>query len=146
MLLQAIIFGAFMLVLCVLIHSGGTAALVRYFRYESRFAKRIFGDFTGILALSCIAVFLLCLHILQVLLWAGVYWGLINSPAITSFADAFYFSIITYTTVGYGDIVIAGEGRLLSGIESMIGILMFGWSTAILFMAVQKIWFDQSSS
>ena len=80
------------------------------------------------------------LHVVQVLCWAIVYMKLTESDVITRYSDALYFSMVTYTTVGYGDIVLTGDWRLLSGIQSMNGILLFGWSTALLFMAVQKTW------
>ncbi len=142
MLFQAILFGAIMLVLAVLIHSWGTAMLVRVLRLKPGLAHRFFGSYSGVVILSGIAVFLLCLHMLQIALWAGVFWWLVEIPAITTFVDSFYFSMITYTTVGYGDIVVpVGEGRLLSGFASINGILLFGWSTALLFMTVEKLWF-----
>lgn len=48
------------------------------------------------------------------------------------------------TTLGYGDITLAGDSRVASGIEALDGILLVGWSTAVLFAIVQRIW--QSTS
>lgn len=47
---------------------------------------------------------------------------------------------VTFTTLGYGDIVLGPEWRLLSGIEAINGIVLFGWSTAFLFAIVQRSW------
>ena len=58
---------------------------------------------------------------------------------LTTWEDAIYFSIVTFTTLGYGDITISGGWRLLSGIEAMSGILLFGWSAALLFALVQQL-------
>lgn len=58
---------------------------------------------------------------------------------ITSFLDSVYFSLITMTTVGYGDITLTGGGRTSSGMQAALGIVLFGWTTAIIFMAVQAV-------
>ena len=140
LVLEAVIFGSCILVISVLFHSLGTVKLVRIIKKPYRQVGKWSGEYRKIARISYVAVFLLVLHIIQIVIWAAVYCYLIDIPVISSFSDAFYFSTITYTTVGYGDIVITGHGRLLSGLESINGILMFGWSTALLFAAVQKTW------
>ena len=82
------------------------------------------------------------ISIVEVLLWAATYlWVNI----IESFEEAFYFSMVTFTTLGYGDIVLKGTWRLLASFEAAIGIIMFGWTTAIVFAAVQNIYFPKDS-
>jgi hypothetical protein len=53
--------------------------------------------------------------------------------------SAMYFSIVTYTTTGYGDLVLPEGKRLVCGIESLTGILMCGWSTGFFFAVVSRI-------
>ena len=144
--IEAVLFGSCILVIAVLFHSLGTVKLVQIIKKPQRPSAKWHGEYQKIAKISYVAVFLLVLHIIQIAIWAAVYRYLIDIPMISTFSDAFYFSIITYTTVGYGDIVIAGEGRLLSGIESINGILMFGWSTALLFAAVQRMWLMDEST
>ena len=139
-MVESVLFGSCILVIGVFFHSLGTAKLVQIIKGPHYQSDKRSSEHKKIAKISYVAVFLLCLHIIQIVIWASVYCYLIDIPEITSFLDAFYFSTITYTTVGYGDIVISGEGRLLSGIESINGILMFGWSTALLFAAVQRMW------
>jgi hypothetical protein len=72
---------------------------------------------------------LLILHSLEVALWAEAYL------AQHCFADretAYYFSLTSYTTLGFGDVVLHRPWRILAGWEAMIGVLMFGLSTASL--------------
>ncbi len=52
---------------------------------------------------------------------------------------AFYFSSVTYTTTGYGDLVLPEQWRLIGGIEALTGILMCGWSTGFFFAIVSSI-------
>ena len=53
---------------------------------------------------------------------------------------AYYFSIVTYTTTGYGDLVLPAEWRLVGGVEALTGILMCGWSTAFFFAVANRIY------
>jgi voltage-gated potassium channel Kch len=61
-------------------------------------------------------------------------------PGITEFdtiEKAIYFSLVTFTTLGYGDITISSANRILAGLEAINGILLIGWSTAYMFSVVQ---------
>ena len=128
------------MVLMVLIHSWGTTTLSRFYIKHGQSLLRLFGRQAGFVVLCITGVFLLFLHVIQVICWAIVYMKLAESPDITTFQDAVYFSMVTYTTLGYGDITLTGDWRMLSGIQSMNGILLFGWSTALMFAVVQKVW------
>jgi hypothetical protein len=60
---------------------------------------------------------------------------------IATFEEAVYFSIVTFTTLGYGDITLVDhDWRLLSGAEALSGILLVGWSTALLYAVFQRSW------
>ena len=59
-----------------------------------------------------------------------------------SIPDAMWWSIITLTTVGYGDVVAQGELRYLGGIESLTGIILITWSASFLFVEMQRNWAD----
>ena len=83
---------------------------------------------------------LLVLHLTEALIWAVVYLILPDTPNISTFEEAVYFSLVTFTTLGYGDITLGPEWRLLSGAEAVNGILLAGWSTALLFTVVQRSW------
>ena len=75
-------------------------------------------------------------HILQVILWAVVYhfqWG-----EFASFAIAVYFSLANFTTLGANDLALPPEHRLIGALEAAAGMLMFGWSTALLVQVVQR--------
>ena len=75
---------------------------------------------------------IIVLHILQILLWAGFYrWN-----CFPSWESAFYFSAVSYSTVGYGDLVLPQMWRALGPIESVTGVLMCGLSVSLLFAIV----------
>ena len=65
---------------------------------------------------------------------------LTSSEQLDTFEQAVYFSMVTFTTLGYGDIRLGPDLRLLSGIEALNGILLVGWTTALLFAVLQHSW------
>ncbi len=73
---------------------------------------------------------------LEVWLWAAVYDGV---GALPDFVTALYFSTITFSTVGYGDVVAAHEWRLLAALEGINGLILIGWSTAYLVAAGMRV-------
>jgi len=75
-----------------------------------------------------------------VLLWAAAYMAL---GEIKDLEPAFYFSMVTFTTLGYGDIVLDESWRLLASFEAATGIIMFGWTTAILIAVLQHSYFGR---
>ncbi|MEZ5579160.1 MAG: potassium channel family protein [Candidatus Competibacteraceae bacterium] len=80
------------------------------------------------------------LHVVEVTLWALTYI-LLPGDQLDTFEKSLYFSVVSFTTLGYGDITLTdSEWRLLSGIEALDGILLVGWSTALLFIVVQRSW------
>ena len=58
------------------------------------------------------------------------------------FLDCVYFSFITYTTLGYGDLVAQGVVRYLTGVEALTGLILITWSASFLFMEMQRHWAD----
>jgi voltage-gated potassium channel Kch len=90
---------------------------------------------TEILIVRVVSAMLL-VHLVEAGVWAGFYR---ISVILPDFETAIYFSITSYTTVGYGDVVLPSPWRLLGPIEAAVGILMFGWSTAIIVAAVTRI-------
>lgn len=128
-----------MLLTCVVVHYEGFAVLTRLIgRLEGRRRPRIL-----VLILSLFA-----LHLFEVLLYAAVYTALGNFPSFgdieglgrRAFADAAYFSLVTYTTVGFGDLVPTGPMRLLAGSEALTGFVLITWSASFTFYEMERLW------
>ncbi|WP_380056636.1 ion channel [Falsihalocynthiibacter sp. SS001] len=75
-------------------------------------------------------------HTVQVWLWAV---ALVWSDAILDWSTAVYFSVVTYTTLGYGDITLGEEHRVFASFASITGLLTFGLSTAFLVGLVTRL-------
>ena len=80
------------------------------------------------------------LHALQVAIWAIAYLMMLPAGELQTMEEALYFSFVTFTTLGYGDITLSEGWRILSGMEALNGILLVGWTTALLFAVVQRTW------
>ena len=83
-------------------------------------------------------LFLLIPIVLDVILWATFYY---LGSALPSFEEALYFSTVTFTTVGYGDIVLGREWRQLATFEAVNGWIIFGWATALIMAVIQRLYF-----
>jgi len=86
---------------------------------------------------------LLLLHLAEAIVWA-VFYVLVG--ALPDLETAAYFSLTSYTTVGYGDVVLPETWRLLGPIEAAVGVLMLGWSTGILVVVIGVIYKQFSPS
>ena len=84
-----------------------------------------------------IALLLIAMHIVEISIWALFYWweGCLTGPE-----SSFYFSGVTYTTLGYGDVVLIQPWRMLGPIEALSGILMCGLSAGVFFATVTRIY------
>jgi len=104
-------------------------------------ARRVQQDLKTFPALQVTAVILLMFValFLQVFIWAVVYLLL---GAMAGMEQSLYFSMVTFTTLGYGDLVLPAQWSLLSAIEATNGIIMFGWTTAIVIAIVQRVYFS----
>ena len=79
---------------------------------------------------------LMAAHTLEVIVWATAYFIL---GVVSEGGDRFYFAFVNYTTLGYGDIIPVERWRLLGPITAMNGVLLFGWSTAVIYDVLRNI-------
>lgn len=85
---------------------------------------------------------LLILHLSEMAVWAAAFTA---GNVLPDFETALYYSLKSYTTVGYGDVLPPVSWRLLGPIEAAVGVLMLGWSTSIIVATVQRIYNGRSS-
>jgi voltage-gated potassium channel Kch len=79
---------------------------------------------------------IMCLHIIQTSLWAVFYY---LQNLFSDFETSLYFSMVSFTTLGYGDVLLPSRWRLLGVIEGFSGVLLCGVSTAFIFAAVNAM-------
>ncbi len=120
--------------LCVTIHAVGSTAMLR--RLDRPGAARARGFWSPTLLLVRMAAWLVLMHLVEISLWGLLYS---RGGAIPDLHSAVYFSAVTYTTTGYGDLVLPHAWRLVGGVEALTGILMSGWSTGMFFSALTRL-------
>ena len=136
MILLNLLIGSVMVVLTTLVHA---AAMIASLKWLGRTRKETLKSSSFLARSFVVAVVVLIMFVATILeagIWASLYCVL---GAIEEFEAALYFSMVTFTTLGFGDVV-AGDGwRLLSSLEAANGILMFGWTTAIIILGVRRV-------
>ena len=125
---------------CVIIHAVGMTSAIRRLRQAS---ATIQGFWPGVGLLILVATWMVLLHLSEIVVWALAYWW---NGALADFRTAMYFSAVTYTTTGYGDVVLPVGWRLDGGVEALTGILMCGWSTGFFFAIFNRLYDPRPSA
>jgi hypothetical protein len=123
-----------LMAVCVAIHALGLAAALRRLPQHASPTQRYWRS-TGLFV--AVAAWLILLHVLEISAWALIYY---RNDAMPGLRDAFYFSAVTYTTTGYGDLVLPETWRIVGGVEALTGILMCGWSGGFFFAIVNRMY------
>jgi hypothetical protein len=130
--------------LVVVIHYEGLHALAR--RYSARLPQRDRGVILRIIFA------LLGLHIVEIWCYGIGFWLLVQVPGtgfvhgehgMDTIFDAIYLSATTYSTLGFGDLAPVGAIRLLSGMESLTGLLLITWSASFTYLEMSRYWRDE---
>ena len=132
--LMQIILGAVVCILNIGIHALVMTSVVSVAEAAERRTASL--RFLGLAAvMSATVLVLMAAHTLEVLVWALAYaiFG-VAEPG----TDLVYFAFVNYATLGYGDIVPVEGWRLIGPITAMNGVLLFGWSTAVIFEVLRK--------
>ncbi|HEX4165908.1 MAG TPA: potassium channel family protein [Bryobacteraceae bacterium] len=124
-----------LIALTLSVQSAGMAALIHWGRAHFARGMHRIGSLRSAALLVRFTTKMIALHLSEILLWAGFYrWN-----CFPSWESAFYFSATSYSTVGYGDLVLPRMWRTLGPIESVTGVLMCGLSASFLFAIVTRL-------
>lgn len=135
-MLRVVVTAAVIVSVCLIVHVVGIMVMAEWLLerrdyFERNATKRHFAVL--IIILFSGVVFL---HLVQTALWALFYYvqGLFND-----FETALYFSMVSFATIGYGDVLLPSKWRLLGVIEGFAGVILVGISTAFIFAVVNAI-------
>jgi Ion channel len=126
--------GSFVSACTIVIHALVTTAVVRVARTVG--AKNTWHPWLLLIMVMTATVSVLMIaHTSEVVVWSLLYM-IVNIASAD--ADLLYFAFVNYTTLGYGDITPTEPWRLLGPITAMNGVLLFGWSTAVIFEVLRR--------
>ena len=131
-MLEQLFLALCLMAVCVVIHATGVATALRWLPRQQAAALGLWDLCWLFIRL---AGWMILLHLGEIGVWAVIYlWR----GAIGDIASALYFSAVTYTTTGYGDLVLPADWRLVGAIEALTGILMCGLSSGFFFAVVSR--------
>ena len=136
-----ILIGCSLILLTTFIHGLTTRYVIHLAIHYTRPDKKYLMKFKEYLVSTTILIIFLATMI-ESLVWAISY---VMLGAIENLESSVYFSVVTFTTLGYGDIILAEDWRLIASFEAANGIIIFGWSTAIVMAVVQKLYIQKHS-
>ena len=93
----------------------------------------------------------LLLHVLEILVFAGTLWllalwpacGMLAGEEATTVLDYFYFSAVTFSTVGFGEMWPVGAIRFLCAAEALTGFVLITWSASFTYLEMERFWRPQ---
>ncbi len=135
-MVMQILAGSGIIVVSIFIHVGFISAAIGVMRRRRQRSSDMIGlpKVASMLALA--TVWILAAHTASVWLWSIAFYLL---GVFDRLEPAVYFSLVAFTTLGFGDIILAEDWRILSGMTAINGLLLFGFSTAFLFEVFNRI-------
>jgi hypothetical protein len=132
-MLRQLLIALCLMAVCVVIHATGVVSALKWLRGQPISVQRSWSVRWLFIRL---AGWMILLHLGEIVVWGLMYFW---RGAIVDVAAALYFSAVTYTTTGYGDLLLPTEWRLVGAVEALTGILMCGWSTGFFFAVVSRV-------
>jgi hypothetical protein len=134
-MIAVIALGLLAMSICLALQALASVLAARYFAHTRIQPVGLTPWRTIFFQFSILMIVLMVGNIVQVAFWALLYSTL---GAFEDFETAMYFSGVTFTSLGYGDVVLDGRIRLLGPLQAANGLMMFGITTALFFSAIQQ--------
>src|SRR5512133_1110157 len=120
MMLIKLLIAWCLMAVCVCVHAAGVTSALRWLPGQQ---AKVMQFSSGTWLFIRLAGWMVLFHLFEISVWAFFYaW----SKSMADLNTAFYFSAVTYTTTGYGDLVLPKDYRFLGGVEALTGVLMCG--------------------
>lgn len=142
-MLAQMLLGSALIVVTVMIHGFFMATGVAKLKSFLQHNRHPRSSWSGSLIIAAFVLWMFVASVIEIWVWAASYRAL---GIFDTLEEALYFSTVTMTTLGYGDIVLDPSWRLLGAFEAANGLFLFGWSTALVFAVVQAIYEDRDGA
>ncbi len=125
---------------CVLLHYEGLNLLSRSLsNMGGRHRRRVLRGIFGVLVVHVAEIWVFALALYALLQIDGRF-GAIHGIGPRSLFDHVYFSAVTYSTVGFGDVIPIGPIRFLVGTEALAGFVLITWSASFTYLEMERYW------
>lgn len=139
MIVAALLLNSALVAVAVLIHFEALNQLTIVIpKLSIRHRFRVLVGIFGALLAHIIEILMFALGYYFMVLYGG--FGSLEGPFNGGLIDCIYFSLVNYTSLGFGDIVPKGDVRFLAGIESLAGLVLISWTASFMFIEMQKQW------
>jgi len=135
-MLKELLIAFSIVAVCLVVHVASIVFIADWMLDQRDKRKDRMGTvgYMGLLIAAFSAI--IVLHMIEIAIWAAFYFG---NSLFADFETALYFSTTSYTTIGFGDVVLPRAWRMLGGIEGVTGVLLCGLSTAFVFAIVNAM-------
>jgi hypothetical protein len=135
-MLTVLLLASAIMAACVVIHTAGVVTIAEWLlERREAFRYRLSMPQFAVLLIALFAI-VVVLHFAEAAIWAAFYywWGLFGD-----YETSLYFSLKSYSTIGYGDVVLPKSWRVLGCLEGITGVLLCGLSTAFIFVVINAM-------
>lgn len=130
------ILGGGMLVLIVLIHGASMRAITTHVVRRTKVIGTNPSQWRADVLLSSVILLMLAVHLVETGVWTTV---LVRSHLVNDWREAGYFAANTYTTLGYGEVILSEPWKMLAPIMAISGLFTFGWTGSVLVDVVARV-------
>lgn len=135
-MIEHLAFASLLVTVTVTVHFFGLIALLWVLRSRAHALQAHESPMRQGAAIVLVMLGLMSIHTIEVWVYALAYLAI---GALGDLETALYFSTTSFTTIGYGDVVLDRKWRLVAAIEGANGLLLFGWSTAFLIAVTRRV-------
>ena len=135
-MLSEIAIAAAIVSICLVVHLAGILTMAEWLLKRRDYLEQTASPRHFAMPLLMLFLGIMCLHLIQTGLWAVFYY---TKGLFSDFETSLYFSMVSFTTIGYGDVLLPRRWRLLGVIEGFSGVLLCGVSTGFIFAVINAM-------
>jgi voltage-gated potassium channel Kch len=137
-MLYPLLLGCVLTIVTTMVHAGAMVLALRVLRLVHIGRRNLRSLHAKAALVAALVLMMFLASLVEAGIWAIAY---VKAGAFASVEPALYFSTVTFTTLGYGDLVIGDDWRLVASFEAANGTIMFGWTAALIVAFVQRVYF-----
>jgi len=131
-----LLLGGLMLVIIVLIHGAGMRLITGHVLRRSKVIAQHPTEWRADLLLAGVIILMLSVHLFETVVWTTL---LVRTHLVSNWSDAGFFAANTYTTLGYGSVILPQHWKMLAPIMAISGMFTFGWTGSVLVDIVGRV-------